>query len=258
MENKNVFDVVMDYIDEHITSSSREIAKGIYAETGYTEADISKFIVIISKGIFSLKGYIAQRKAFFAARELAYMTEKPLIEIAVDYYADQPALNRAMKKYYNLTPAEIRKKMFVASDNKLQYSDFYAKHKSRLDSILEEFFKTHDVANTNDFRYFEEFIRATEEYGFDETTCSAISTISDKAGVPFSYMLNACFDIIIDYKSNPDYLDPMIETVINFGLKSEKEMKDICDYFDCEYYQLTQFMIMEYRRRKKELEQRGN
>ncbi len=70
--------------------------------------------------------------------------------------------------------------------------------------------------NTNDFRYFEEFIRATEEYGFDETTCSAISTISD----------NACFDIIIDYKSNPDYLDPVIETVINFGLKSEKEMKD--------------------------------
>lgn len=105
MENKDVFDVVMDYIDEHITSSSREISKGIYAETGYTEADISKFIVIISKGIFSLKGYIAQRKAFFAARELAYITEKSLIEIAVDYYADQPALNRAMKKYYNLTPA---------------------------------------------------------------------------------------------------------------------------------------------------------
>ncbi len=58
MESKNVFDIVMDYIDKHIKLSNREISKGIYAETSYTEADISKFIVIISKGVFSLKGYI--------------------------------------------------------------------------------------------------------------------------------------------------------------------------------------------------------
>lgn len=144
IENKNVFDVVMDYIDEHIKLSSKEISNGIYEKTGYTEADIGRFVVIISSGVFSLKGYIAQRRAFFAARELVYKSKKSIVEIAVDYYSDQPALNRAVKKYYKMTPAEIRKHMFVVPDDKLSYLDFCSVHKSRLDSILDELINKSD------------------------------------------------------------------------------------------------------------------
>lgn len=252
MENKNVFDVVMDFIDDNIDLSPKEMNKGIYAQTGYSDVDINKFISILSKGKMSLKSYVAQRKAYFAARELVYQTDKPIVEIATKYYSEQSSLNRAMKKYYNLTPARIRKQNFIASDNRIHYSDFLGRNKSRLDSILEEFIRTHDIVYTNDWHYFEEFINATEEYGFDEATCCAVSTIAERCGIPFGYMLNACFDIVADYRSNPEYVDPEIETSMDLGINSEKEMKEICDFFNCEYYQLDQFMITHYRNRKKQ------
>lgn len=63
-------------------------------------------------------------------------------------------------------------------------------------------------------------------------------------------MLNACFDIIIDYKSALDYLEPELETAMDLGI-SKEEMKEICDYYNCKYYQLTRIMVTIYHKQKR-------
>lgn len=43
MESKNVFDAIMDYIDDSVKLSYEEISRGIYEISGYTDLDFGKF-----------------------------------------------------------------------------------------------------------------------------------------------------------------------------------------------------------------------
>ena len=42
MESKNVFDAIMDYIDDSVKLSYEEISRGIYEISGYTDLDFGK------------------------------------------------------------------------------------------------------------------------------------------------------------------------------------------------------------------------
>ena len=53
---------------------------------------------------------------------------------------------------------------------------------------------------------------------------------------------------MIDVRSSDDYLDPKTEKAIDCGITSDEEMKRICEYYDCEYYQLNGLMVTEYRK----------
>ena len=54
MESKNVFDAIMDYIDDSVKLSYEEISRGIYEISGYTDLDFGKFLSILSAGKIGL------------------------------------------------------------------------------------------------------------------------------------------------------------------------------------------------------------
>ena len=106
---KNSFDIVMDYIDEHIGDDSETIKKGIWLSTGYSSAEFGKFFSILTNE--TLFSYIRRRKLYLAFNELQRNRNKPIVDIALDYgYSEQSAFTRAMKNEYDMTPDEIRGK----------------------------------------------------------------------------------------------------------------------------------------------------
>lgn len=247
MNKSNIFDRVMNFIDENIREDYSKIKEGIYAETNYTDMQISKFMSILSNGEYTLYDYYTRRRAFFASRELVDNPEKSIAEIAQDFnYSDQTALNRILKKQYNHTPKEIRKNRLIFDDNKLDFSSFDTsaiKFGKRLQNAIDGMTKD-DVFSEED--YFFDFVRATDEFGFDTSTCLAISEVSERIGIPFAYLLNICFDAMIDYKSSDNYIDPRIEMAIECDISLD-EMDKICEDLGCEYYNLSPEFVRAYK-----------
>jgi hypothetical protein len=52
---------------------------------------------------------------------------------------------------------------------------------------------------------------------------------------------------VIDIESDPNYLPLRIEKLIDCDISSEEELREICDYYNCKYYDLDKFMVMAYR-----------
>lgn len=251
MDNKNVFDTVMDYIDENICQGTEEMNRGIYGVSHYSDADFNKFISVLTSGEMTLQTYIRKRKLYFATLELVSENTKSITDIAMKYYENPTSFNRALKAEYGKTPSQIRKEKFSAPNNRIYFSEFCETNKSRLDEVLNELTHTGDIHYMSDYRYFEDFIHATEEYGFSTSTCCAISTVAENLGIPFGHLLNECFEMMIDIHSDPDYIDPEIEAAIDCGIKSEEEMRAICKYYGCRYYQINRIMVEEYRKHNK-------
>lgn len=245
MNKPNIFDSAMDYIDENILLKGEELCRGIYVLSGYSDADFNKFIAIATDGKLCLRTYIRDRRLYFAAKELVEHPEKPIVQIAHDYgYSEQSSFSRAMKQVYDYTPNVIRKKQITIRDNRIHFSDFHGAN-SRLDEVLDQLKREGDV-HGSDWDYFEEFIEATSEYGFDTATCCAISEVSDRLGIPFPILLDTCFDLMVDIRSDPNYIDPEIETAIECGISSTEELEKICKFYNCKYYHLSPMMVDHY------------
>lgn len=252
MNKNNTFDDVMDFIDNNIMLDDEKMSRGIYATSGYSDMDYNKFMSILSSGKITLNSYIRKRRLYFAAKELVECTDKPIIDIALDYgYSEQSSFSRAFKNEYGFTPNEVRKKAIIVEDNRAHFSDFVSnKSNSRLASIFEML--DYDGIHGSDVDYFESFINAVDEYGFDTATCCAISEISERLEVPFEIMLNSCFDTMVDVHTSPNYLEPRIEHAIDCGISSDDEFDKICEYYNCKYYQVDRFMVESYREAIKE------
>lgn len=249
MESKNVFDAIMDYIDDSVKLSYEEISRGIYEISGYTDLDFGKFLSILSEGKIGLHNYFLKRRMYFISKELVDDPSKSVADIAQEYgYSEQSSLSRAVKQCYGITPGKIRKEKLEMKNEKLQLSDFIKdnyENNNRLCIALKN--EIGDTCN-NDFGYFESFIHAIDEYGFDTATCCAISEISERIEAPFSILLNTCFDTMIDVHSQNDYISPRIEKAIDCSISSEEELEKICEYYNCKYYELSETMVKEYRK----------
>lgn len=250
MQKTNIFDDVMDFIDKNAKDSYSTIKRGVYVVSTYTDMDFNKFLAVLTKGKTTLRDYFSKRKVYFAVRELVDYPEKPIIEIALEYgYSEQSAFNRAVKRQYNYTPNEIRKEKLKFVDERMHFSDFISnenEYGKRLQEVIEIMFDS----NCNyvvDMDYFEYFINATDEYGFDTATCKAISEVSERIGVPFGTLLDVCYETMMDIHSNPNYIEPRIEKAIDCGIKSDEELDKICEYFNCEYYHLDRYLVERYR-----------
>lgn len=248
MKETNIFDDVMDYIDENIKCKYTDVKKGIHTNFAYTDMDFNKFLSIATRGSTTLNKYFLRRKLYFVSKELVNKPNIPISDIAYEFnYSEQSSLNRDMKKHYSTTPTEIQKSRTPLPDEKMHFKDFDV-NKYELGKRLKD-----TIDDCCDLDYFEQFIEATNDYGFDFTTCCAISEISERLEIPFGYLLNTCFDLMIDCRSSEDYLEPRIEKAIDCGITSDEELEKICDYFECEYYELNPFMVESYR---KNVEQR--
>lgn len=249
---KNVFDTVMDYIDENIQETTEAIKIGIHRATGYNSKDFGGYFQMLIPDM-SFYRYIITRKLYFAGKELYEKPDKSICEIALDYgYSEQSALNRAMKNYFDCTPNELRKGLKKIPDDRLEFADF-CENKQRNDNRLMNTLERLDevgMLTGKSVEYLEAFERASKEYAFDADTCYAISEVAERLEIPVEALIEGCFGLMIDIHSSPDYLSPEVEAAIDCGISSESELKEICAYFDCKYYDLDSFMVNAYRTQK--------
>jgi AraC-like DNA-binding protein len=245
---QNKFDLVMDYIDASILHDVETIKKGIYSLIGYNSLTFGNcFSVLTGQTLFH---YINGRKMYFAAQSLSNDIDRSIADIALEYgYSEQSAFSRAFKLYCQVTPLEVRKGNANISDNKYKLVDLCNENKNsddRLACIAKELQETGDLSMQN-WRYLERMDEASQNCVFDIDTCSAVFELSERLEIPFEMLLNACEDIVLDCHSDPDYLPPRVEKAIDCGISSDIELKEICDYYNCKYYDLDEFMVEAYR-----------
>lgn len=244
---KNKFDTVMNYIDAHINENTEDIKKGIYQEISYNSSHFGKcFEVLTGETLFH---YINERKLYFAAQELVQNPKKSICEISLDLgYSDQSAFTRAMRTYHNCTPGEIRKRTKSVQNNKYQLSFFCErKSKSRADAYWCELEEDGSLSGKK-FDYLMEIEDAKEEYGFDVDTSYAIIDLAEQLEIPAYILMKECFQLLVDFRSDPDYISPYVEAAIDAGVESTTEMEKICEFFQCKYYDVDSFMVDAYRK----------
>ena len=241
-----VLDTALTIIDRDIRLKHSEIVRKVYAETGYCDQDYNKYLAVISSGSFTLRDYIRKRKLFFAVGDLISNPEKPLAEIALEYgYSDQSAFTRAVTKEYGKTPSELRREKPQIPDNREVLDSFLASS-SRLDAIFDKM-DSQNYMSTSDWHYFEDFIYATDELGFDTSTCCLISELSEKLSIPFGYLLQKCFEMAImceqEDRNAPDEIDIFM---MEPGIESGDELDALCLHYDCKWYELTFVQVKMY------------
>ena len=245
MSNNNVLGTALSIIDKHILLNHKEIARKVYAETNYCDQDYNKFMAVITSGELTLREYIRKRRLFFAASELVNSPDKAIVDISLEYgYSGQTAFARAIKKEFGKTPVEIRKSKESLPDVRKVLENHLA-NKSRLDSIIAKL--DGDNLSNTDWHYFEDFIHATDELGFDTATCCLISELSEKLSIPFAHLIEQCFEMAIQYDENRDEeISEIIDAMSELQIESEDELDDLCQYYDCKWYDLTFVMVKMY------------
>lgn len=251
MNNSIILDKVLSVIDEIILLDHdvdhNDIVKKIYIETKYNDQDFNKFLAVITVGKLTLGKYIRERRLYFAVCDMMNNPKKALVDIALDYgYSEQSAFTRAVSRTYGKPPAELKKSKEEIPDNREELENCLS-DKSRLESVLESIMSD-DKTVWQENSYFDAFIEATEKMGFDLSTCCIISELSEKLDIPFAGLLNMCFDMMIDYHSDPNYIPAKTERAIDLGIGDSEELDSICRYYQCEYYELTKEDVTEYRK----------
>ena len=249
MSKNQVLDTALSVIDRciHIdhTVNHKEIVRKIYAETGYCDQDYNKFLSVISSGSLTLRDYIRKRRLYFAVYDLMNNPEKSLGDIAQEYgYSEQSAFTRAVKREYSKTPVELRKSKQEIPDNR-EILESYLSNNSRLDSIFEKL-ESYNLSNA-DWHYFENFIHATDELGFDVSTCCLISELSEKLSIPFGCLLERCFEMAIEYSQDDKYqMYEILEFMMEMQIEDEDELEELCQHYNCKWYELTFIQVKLY------------
>lgn len=245
MSNNNVLGATLSIIDKHIRLDHKEIARKIYAETNYCDQDYNKFIAVSTSGDLTLREYIRKRRLFFAASELVNSMDRAIADISLEFgYSEQTAFARAIKREFGKTPAEIRKNKEILPDVRKRLEHQLA-NKSRLNTIIERF--ESDNLSKTDWHYFEEFIHATDELGFDTSTCCLISELSEKLSIPFGYLLRKCFEMAIESDQEiRNAPDEVVEFMMDLGIEDGDELDELCRHYDCKWYDLTFAMVKMY------------
>lgn len=252
---KNRFDMAMDYIDENIEKRTEDIKKGLIEIIGYNSSDFKKCFEILTNEPFYR--YVVTRKLYFVSQTLIENKEKKICDVAQDFgFSEQSALNRVMKDYYGCTPGDIRNKGVKIPNDKYSLSDFKEKaNDSRIDSIMERLEHNGYVTRFN-LEYLEEIYSLAEEFCFSIDTAYQIAELAERIDVPVSSLMDACFDLRAEHQGscigNWSNLSEQDEAAIELGIKSDEELEKICEYYQCKYYDLDEWMVEKYYENKAE------
>lgn len=249
MSKVHTFDKAMDYIDANIGRKKQEIKEGFYEYLGYSSVKISTFITILT-GSLSLDWYIIKRKLYFAAKELENYPDKKVSEIGEKYYSESSRFSTEIKNYYGYTPKQIQRDKPTIPDNRLYIEDYIDKPTSYLSKVLDHYKSgSFDQCGYFEEDYLKSYIDATNEFGFSTETCCLISVLSQHMNIPFAYMLEKMFDIVIDMHMLPDDFPKTIEEEVafEFGVKSIRDLNEICIINNMDFvYDITPAMVKNY------------
>lgn len=85
------------------------------------------------------------------------------------------------------------------------------------------------------------------ELGFDTATCCLISELSEKLSIPFAHLIEQCFEMAIQYAENKDEeISEIIDVMSELQIESQDELDDLCQHYDCKWYDLTFAMVKMY------------
>lgn len=196
-----------------------------------------------------LGGYIAERKLYFVSLAIKENKDRKFCDIAQDFgYSEQSVLNRVMKTYHGYTPGEIRAKGIVIPNNKYLMADFQEKkNASRINNILNKLDET-NFLNSHDFAYLENLYTLTEEYDFDINTTYQIAELAERLEVSVSDLMRECFMLTLQQYGN---FEKKMQIAINLGLDSEEDIDEVCEFYQCHYYDLDNYMVFRYFQNKK-------
>lgn len=245
---KNKFDLVMDYIDANIQKDTESLKKGIYNLIGYNSNTFGNCFTILTNN--TLYHYIIERKIYFAGKELQENLDKPISEIALDYgYSEQSAFTRAMKAFFQCTPNDIRKRNSNIPDNRLNLKNFNTNTEdSRLQHILHAF-ENNDNLSSYNMELLIGLENVADDYGFDFDTCCKIVELAEKLEVDPLAFATKCFHAVLEEEENRNSgFSQQDRIAIECGIESDEELKDICKYFDCKYYDLDSDMVRRYKK----------
>ena len=245
---KKRFDAAMMYIDANIQDDPKLIKQGIVQVTGYPFNKFDNFFRGLTE--ITLAHYIALRKMYYASLELRYQKDKSIVDIALDFgYSEQSSFTRAFTAYTNLTPNDVRKGVDFVSDNKIRLSNFIGTSNKRIQRIMEQLDETGDISGFN-AEYLVSIEEAANEFGFSLELCYQIADIADQLDLPAYSLIEMCFDKCIEEHELNDF--PYKERcAVELGIYSDKELDDICRYYQCKYYDLDAIMVIAYRENHK-------
>ena len=251
MEQKNIFDLVVDYIDNNIKEKPSFIKEGIAKHTGCNIKRIEDLFSLLTNE--TLFHYIVGRKMFFAGNEIYNGTKKSICEIALEYgYSEQSAFSRTMKTFCKCTPNELKQQKHyivgkkyklanIADLNKTNNWDEKQMEKEKNKDIVEEhlIFKHNDV-----------IIELAEKYGDGmfqpEITCKIIELAISLNISPW-YLIGKCEEAVIETFTDTDYISWKDEICIELGIESSGLLDEICKYYECDYCDVDPFMVAEYK-----------
>lgn len=239
---KNNFDRAMDYIDANIEKSIDEILKGFIDNFSFNSNKFDKCFMVLTNE--PLRGYIAERKLYFVSLAIKENKDRKLCDIAQDFgYSEQSVLNRVMKTYHGHTPGEIRAKGIIIPNNKYSMADFQEKmNDSRINKILNKLDET-NFLNSHDFAYLENLYTLAEEYDFDINTTYQIAELAERLEISVSDLMRECFMLTLQPDCN---VAEKMQVAVNLGLDSEEDIDEVCEFYQCRYYDLDTYMVYRY------------
>lgn len=244
MAGRNMLNVALDYIDEHIEWKPNEIIWGLSKQTGFNSKFYKNcFDAVLDESLFL---YIKMRKIFFICKRIKENPTYPLSHLALDFgYSAESAMSRDFRNIVDFAPKQVLKEDKSVPDNRMNVSV------SRIETALK---KEETILNKEALReeFLEipyDFIEMHNDFGFSMDTCNVIADLAERLGIPPYQFANSCFDQMVSFQSDSDYVRPEIEKCIDIELSSEKELKDICDFFDCKYFEVDSRMVDFYRKR---------
>ena len=100
----------------------------------------------------------------------------------------------------------------------------------------------------DDLAFIESVEAGQKEFGFDIDTSYAIADLSEQLDVPICVLMRACADLVSEIHSDPNYLANDELAAIRLGIRSFEDLKKICEFYACTYYELNCFMVEDYYR----------